>query len=260
MSGRDGSERPTGDSIAAGVGASHDAGHRAIHNAIPIAETFTSIQGEGRLAGMPSFFIRVSGCNLRCAWCDTPYASWNPEGEARSIDSLVDEARRSGVRHVVLTGGEPMIFEPVTELTRRLHEAGFHITIETAGTVLRPVTCDLMSISPKRANSTPGPEHGAWLKRHEERRLNIEPLQQLIDAHPERQLKFVVARADDAAEIESLLARLRGWAKEDILLMPEGVTPPDEARRQLVLGLCLSRGWRYCHRLHIELFGHRRGT
>src|SRR5256885_2235085 len=78
--------------------------------ALPIAETFLSIQGEGKLAGTPSFFIRVSGCNLRCSWCDTPYASWNPEGSPRTIDSLIDEARASGARHAVLTGGEPMIF------------------------------------------------------------------------------------------------------------------------------------------------------
>lgn len=248
------------ESFDARVGLSRHAERRASHDSIPIAETFTSIQGEGRLTGVPSFFIRVSGCNLRCAWCDTPYASWNPEGDSSTIEAIVDEALRSGVRHVVITGGEPMIFDPVTELTGRLHDEGFHITIETAGTVYRPVTCDLMSISPKLANSTPGPEHGAWSKRHEERRLNIEPLQQLLDAHPERQLKFVVSREEDAGEIEALLTRLRGWANEDILLMPEGVTPPDAARRQLVLGLCLSRGWRYCHRLHIELFGHRRGT
>src|SRR5215468_5509616 len=91
---------------------------------VPVAETFTSIQGEGKLTGTPSWFVRLSGCNLRCAWCDTPYASWRPEGSSRTLDDLVEEARANsgggGVRHAVITGGEPMIFPQLTELTRRL--------------------------------------------------------------------------------------------------------------------------------------------
>jgi 7-carboxy-7-deazaguanine synthase len=84
---------------------------------VPISETFVSIQGEGKLAGVPSYFVRVSGCNLRCAWCDTPYASWEPDGGARTIDRVVEEARSAasrGVRHAVLTGGEPMMFAQMT--------------------------------------------------------------------------------------------------------------------------------------------------
>ncbi len=169
--------------------------------AVRIAETFVSIQGEGKLVGTPSWFVRLSGCNLRCTWCDTPHASWSPEGPQRSIDDLVGEAQRSRVRHAVVTGGEPMMFPQVTELTRRLaEEAGLHITIETAGTIVRPVRCDLMSISPKLANSTPAAgdprdPSGAWAVRHEQRRLNVEALQGLLDAHPSPgfQLKFVVA-------------------------------------------------------------------
>ncbi|MFN7022373.1 MAG: 7-carboxy-7-deazaguanine synthase QueE, partial [Phycisphaerales bacterium] len=102
--------------------------------AIPISETFVSVQGEGKLTGLPSWFCRVSGCNLRCGWCDTPYASWTPEGGTRAIDDLVGEARRSGVQHAVLTGGEPMMFPQLAELSARLAgECGMHVTIETAG-------------------------------------------------------------------------------------------------------------------------------
>jgi 7-carboxy-7-deazaguanine synthase len=258
---------------------------------LKIAETFTSIQGEGKLTGVPSFFIRVSGCNLRCVWCDTPYASWNPEGEVRTIDSLLDEANETCVRHVVVTGGEPMLFEPVTELTRRLKEAGLHITIETAGTIDRPVACDLMSISPKLSNSVPDEEWAlaraglapgtpassrppapddrsdavleqarAWAKRHEARRINLEALQGLLDEHSDRQLKFVVQTRQDLAEIDDLLTKLRGVAPEDVMLMPEGVTPPVQEHKQFVAKTCLERGWRYCGRLHIELFGNARGT
>ncbi|MEX2219692.1 MAG: 7-carboxy-7-deazaguanine synthase QueE [Phycisphaerales bacterium] len=251
------------------------------HPTLPISETFSSLQGEGLLTGVPSFFIRVSGCNLRCAWCDTPYASWEPDGGTRPIDALVAEARASGLRHAVLTGGEPMIFDQLPALAAALRAAGLHITIETAGTVFRapPVPCDLMSISPKLSSSTPGVGRlsepiqedprdptGAWRKRHEQRRLNIPALRQLIEAHPAptRQLKFVITPAvpeSDLAEIDALLAQLRpAWTDADILLMPEGVTTPDPAFRRWLAAECLRRNWRYCPRLHIELFGNTRGT
>src|SRR5262249_44631393 len=124
--------------------------------ALKIAELFYSIQGEGGLAGVPSVFVRTSGCNLRCAWWDTPYRSWRPEGSEGTVDRIFEEVRSHPARHVVVTGGEPMIAPEIVALTQRLRDAGLHITIETAGTVFRPVACDLMSISPKLANSTPG--------------------------------------------------------------------------------------------------------
>lgn len=241
---------------------------------LPIAETFVSVQGEGRLTGTPSWFVRLSGCNLRCAWCDTPYASWKPEGQARSIESLIDEARGSGVGHAVVTGGEPMMFEGVADLCAALRRpreaggAGMHVTVETAGTVFREVEADLMSISPKLANSTPSASLEAeigvgWRERHESRRLNIEALGALLAAHPApgRQLKFVVSREEDLAEIEALLALLPGGAPADVLLMPEGVDPAAlEAKRGWVERACAARGWGFCRRLHIELFGNTRGT
>lgn len=265
---------------------------------LPIAETFTSVQGEGRLAGTRSWFVRISGCNLRCAWCDTPYASWKPEGETRSIDSLVEEARASGAAHAVVTGGEPMMFEGVVELCARLraaHEAsggggggaGMHVTIETAGTIFREVEADLMSISPKLANSTPTPgseterEIGTgWSARHEARRLNLDALRRLLDAHPRRpadgapgtpvapggrQLKFVVSRESDIGEIESLIGAInedRGRVRAgDVLLMPEGVTMQAlRSRASWVDREARARGWGVSPRLHIEMFGNTRGT
>jgi len=249
---------------------------------LPIAETYVSIQGEGKLVGVPSFFVRVSGCNLRCRWCDTPYASWKPEGSVRAIEELVAEAKASGVRHAVLTGGEPMMFGELCELSARLATptsgggAGMHVTVETAGTVIPaserwPLTCRLMSISPKLSNSTPRDDlrdpDGVWARRHEERRLNVAVIQRLIDgdggnpaADRDFQLKFVVCTEADLIEADALLARLTGWEPSDVLLMPEGVTPPTPAMKSLVSDACLKRGFRYCPRLHIELFGNRRGT
>lgn len=242
---------------------SEDTGQRPVPP-LPIAETFVSIQGEGTLAGMPSWFVRTSGCNLRCAWCDTPYASWSPEGGARTIDDLASEAIASGVHHAVVTGGEPMIFDAITDLTGALRDASMHVTIETAGTVRRPVACDLMSISPKLASSTPVDDPrdpgGVWQQRHEQRRLDLDALQGLIDDHPARQLKFVACHPTDLDEIDALLARLTGWTAREVMLMPEGVDVETIRSRTWVAEACVQRGWRYCPRLHIDLYGDKRGT
>lgn len=164
-----------------------------------------------------------------------------------------------------------MIFDRVDELLAALHEAGFHITIETAGTFFRTVPFDLMSISPKLSNSDPindarDPD-GKWLKLHQARRINLEALQALIDASRandpksrDLQLKFVVSTPRDIEEIESLLSQLKRWNRDDVLLMPEGVVVPSPEKRAWIVQECMSRGWRYCSRLHIELFGNKRGT
>lgn len=226
-----------------------------------IAEIFTSLQGEGIWMGVPSTFVRVSGCNLRCTWCDTPYASWNPEGPTIALDAILAKVSESDIRHVVLTGGEPMLSEPIEELTRGLRKRGKVITIETAGTVFREVECDLMSISPKLANSTPDTESG-WHERHETTRLDREPLRRLIEAY-DVQLKFVVDpdRPEDFAEIDDILAGLPRVEPDRILLMPEGTDSAILHQRQRALvAFCLQRGWRLAPRLHVDLFGHTRGT
>src|SRR5437868_469678 len=100
-----------------------------------VAEIFYSLQGEGSLVGVPSVFVRTSGCNLRCGWCDTPYTSWKPEGDELSLDEIMQRVGSFAARHVVVTGGEPMIAPEIAALTERLRGNGLHITIETAGTV-----------------------------------------------------------------------------------------------------------------------------
>src|SRR5579859_4706091 len=110
-------------------------------SSLKISEIFYSIQGEGMLAGVPSVFVRLSGCNLRCVWCDTPYTSWKPEGEEMPLGAVLADVRRRWSTHVVVTGGEPMIADQIVELTRGLKELDLHVTIETAGTVYKPVVC-----------------------------------------------------------------------------------------------------------------------
>ncbi|HZA53824.1 MAG TPA: 7-carboxy-7-deazaguanine synthase QueE, partial [Candidatus Udaeobacter sp.] len=111
-----------------------------------ISEIFYSIQGEGRLIGVPSVFIRTSGCNLRCVWCDTPYTSWRPEGKDWTIKEILCEVRKYPSRYVVITGGEPLLAPEIEGLTMALKRTGAHITVETAGTIFKPVACDLVSL------------------------------------------------------------------------------------------------------------------
>jgi 7-carboxy-7-deazaguanine synthase len=228
------------------------------HEPVYIAETFASLQGEGMLVGVPSHFIRTSGCNLRCRWCDTPYTSWLPEGERRAVGELVAEAVASGLRYVVVTGGEPLLQREIGELTAGLRGAGLHVTVETAGTVEPAFECDLLSLSPKTANSDP---QGAWRDRHRRLRSELGPLRRLVRRFPEHQLKFVVAEADDMPEVLELIAALGRIEPARVLLMPEGRSAAEVAQRApLVAALCSNHGFRYTPRLHLDLFGGGRGV
>jgi len=223
-----------------------------------ISETFTSLQGEGTLVGTPSFFIRTSGCNLRCRWCDTPYTSWLPEGVRRPVSDLVGEAVASGVRHVVVTGGEPLLQRSIFELTRGLRSASLHVTVETAGTVNPDFECDLLSVSPKTANSDPG---GAWRERHIRGRRRLDVLRALIGRFEEHQLKFVITGGDDLFEVLELLDDIGPVDRSRVLLMPEGRSAAEVADRSpQVAALCLEHGFRFTPRLHMDLYGGGRGV
>ncbi len=250
-----------------------------------VAEIFRSIQGEGRLTGTESVFVRTSGCNLRCGYCDTSYASWTPEGEELSVDEIlarVGELRASprppflaalpsppdaaspppgDVRHVVLTGGEPMLFAESIPLTARLSAAGWHVTIETSGTLYLPVTCDLMSISPKLSNSTPSPERDPrWTWRHTLNRHAPEVIRRL-GAEYDCQWKFVIDRPGDCGEVEAYLAEFPEIERGRVMLMPQGVDLDALAQKEAWLGpYCDRQGFRLCPRRQIEWFGTVRGT
>jgi 7-carboxy-7-deazaguanine synthase len=228
-----------------------------------ISEIFYSLQGEGELAGVPSVFVRTSGCNLRCNWCDTPYASWRPEGEAMTVTEIMAAVQRHPARHVVLTGGEPMIAPGLHELAAVLKGSGYHITIETAATVPpEGIACDLASLSPKLMNSAPDARlDDAWRRKHEALRWQPEVVRAWLD-HTAYQLKFVVAQPADVAEVEELVAGLGCHVPpEKVLLMPEGTTVESLRTRCGWLGeICKARGFRYAPRLQIELYGNKRGT
>lgn len=227
-----------------------------------LSEVFYSIQGEGKLLGVPSVFVRASGCNLRCTWCDTPYASWNPEGDDVPLDRIVAQVASYGARHAVLTGGEPMIMPEISELAAELKRRGMHITVETAGTVFKPVAVDLASLSPKLSNSTPWErEGGRFAQLHDKQRRRPDVVQSFIDHSPDFQLKFVVSGDQDLVEIDALLAELRGWTPSDVLLMPEGTSVDVlQSRSEWLSDVCKRTGFRYAPRLHVELYGNKRGT
>ena len=228
-----------------------------------VSEIFYSIQGEGVLTGVPSVFVRTSGCNLRCNWCDTPYASWNPEGTQRTVAQIIAEISEHPARHVVLTGGEPMIAKDLPPLASEIKQLGHHITIETAATVAPAgIACDLASLSPKLLNSAPDTRLSAtWRKKHEATRWQPDVVRAWIDDY-QYQFKFVVAQPADVEELEGMLSSLKREIPRDrVLLMPEGTTLEAMRSRAGWLGeVCKSRGYRYAHRLHIELYGNKRGT
>ena len=225
-----------------------------------ISEIFYSIQGEGMLTGVPSVFVRTSGCNLRCTWCDTPYTSWEPAGDNLMLGGILSTVRRFWASHVVVTGGEPMIAPDIVALTEGLKRMDQHITIETAGTVFKPVVCDLMSISPKLSNSTPHErEDGQWAAQHDRLRIQPDVLRQLM-ADYAYQLKFVVKHKNDIAEVKALAEEL-GAEKSRVLLMPEGTDSLTlRERSPWIAEVCKTEGYRFCPRLHIDLYGNKRGT
>ena len=226
-----------------------------------IAEIYLSIQGEGLLTGIESAFVRASGCNLRCWYCDTPYTSWSPEGDDLAVGEIITRVEDLETEHVVLTGGEPMLHAELVPLADALRKAGKHITVETAGTLYLPLACDLMSISPKLANSTPSPlAHSRWTKRHAETRHAPQVIRRLIAEH-DYQFKFVVDSRADCEEVDRYLEEFPEIDRGLVMLMPQGTDADQLAlRAEWLRPYCKSAGLRYCARRHIEWFGLVRGT
>ena len=225
-----------------------------------VAELYASIQGEGHYAGEPSVFVRLTGCNLRCWFCDTPFTSWQPEGTPRSWQSVLEEVLRFSESHVVLTGGEPLLQPDIVPLSAALQHAGKIVTLETAGTVDRPVTADLFSISPKLHNSTPPAARSSrWQTQHEALRDRPEVIRRLLQRGP-YQMKFVVDQPADLKEIENYLQAYPEISGERIWLMPQARSEAEIRERESWLReAARQRGWNYTGRWQIEQFGNVRG-
>jgi 7-carboxy-7-deazaguanine synthase len=240
-----------------------------------ISELFYSIQGEGKRAGKPSFFIRTNFCNLRCGFaggslCDTPYTSWNPDDEKNAgdipIEEIISGVMQVNCRDIVITGGEPAMYAAeLEELAKALKESGeYYITLETNGTYWGGYInyIDLVSVSPKLKSSVP---YGTpFEKMHEKNRLNIESLQNINEYHKQGRLdvqwKFVFTGEDDIEEILELRDKV-GFANRDIYLMPEGTTREQlDAKRLPTIEACIKHGFNYTDRLHILAWGDKRGV
>ena len=224
-----------------------------------INEIFYSLQGEGFFAGIPSVFVRLAGCPLRCRWCDTKYA-WSEEaGREQTISEILRQVRDWPCRFIVITGGEPMVNPDLPELLRQLKAAGKHITIETAGIAYIPdMPCDLMSISPKLSNSLPDEEKVAAI--HRASGLDIAVLNELI-YHYNYQIKFVIDSESDLPEIEETIEKLSNVDSEKVMLMPQAASRDELLKKApVVADLCKRTGYSFCQRLQVLLWNGKRGT
>lgn len=209
-----------------------------------VSKIFSTIQGEGTLQGVPSVFIRLNGCNLNCVWCDLEYDASYTEFQLKSPQEVVAEANSLGLTHVVITGGEPMVQRDIVELTSLLKSQGYHITIETNGTIKRNVKADLLSLSPKLSNS------GMNYKR----RFVKETLDFYFN-HYDYQIKFVISGKCDLKEVEEYIEECPSLNKNKILLMPLASTLQElEKRRKNIIRICMSNNYRYCDRLQLSVW------
>ena len=226
-----------------------------------IAEIYKSVQGEGLLTGTESVFVRTSGCNLRCWYCDTPYTSWKPTGNDLAVNDVVQAVKQWETSHVVITGGEPMLFAELIPVCEQLRELGKHITIETAGTLFLPLPCDLMSISPKFSNSAPAlDDHPLWYRRHQRTRHQPAVIRRMIEQYT-YQLKFVIDSPADCELVHDYLNEFPQIDVDRVYLMPQGATQEVLAEKAKWLEpICQQQGWQFCPRMQIEWFGLSQGT
>jgi 7-carboxy-7-deazaguanine synthase len=212
-----------------------------------VIDIFYSLHGEGFLAGVPSVFVRLAGCPLRCKWCDTKYAWDERSGKDYSIEEICQKVQQWESKFVVITGGEPMVNSDFPELVQKIKQLGKHITIETAGIVFVPgLACDLMSISPKLSNAGSAPEEST--------------LRKLIDDY-KYQLKFVVDSENDLAEIRRTIEIIGNVDCDKVMLMPQAATRNELlAKSPIVAEMCKQTGFVFCQRLQVLLWDNKRGV
>jgi len=219
-----------------------------------VAEIFKTIQGEGTLQGIPSVFIRLFGCNLKCVWCDTIYTNEYKSYDIMELDALLSQVDKFMCHHVVITGGEPLFNMGIIELTAKLKEKGYHITIETNGTIYKEVYCDLLSISPKLSGSVPLNLSKQNQILYNAIRLNINTLKKMTNRY-EYQFKFVIKNLTEVVEVEDIIKKLSLTEISKIFLMP--VTNNRQelfACQKDFIKFCIERNFRYANRLQLQVW------
>ena len=228
------------------------------HNGEP--EIFHSLQGEGVALGTPSVFLRLAVCNLACTWCDTKYTwDWDNYDYSKEVIELsqqqvMDRILALGCRHLVITGGEPLLQQKeLGPLVKALKEGGYTFEVETNGTIapnsslVRDI--DQWNVSPKLSNS------GNSRKQRESPRAMA-----AFAGLPSAYFKFVIASPQDLEEVASAMD-IHRLPRERVLMMPEGRDARSLQQRSLWLSqLCVEHGFRFSPRLHILLWGDKRGT
>lgn len=254
---------------------------------LPISEAYPCIQGEGKLAGVPSIMIRMQGCRLRCMFkdsiCDTWYSSWQPEKGTftfKDIRKVYEE--NNHIQHTIISGGGPTLHkELLPELCEILSEEFFqHITVETEGSEYVDAKINLVSLSPKLRSSVPRP--GEFVKeinrvvtnkdkeQHDKYRCDYKNMRKFLNYQTtldnnyytkrDYQVKFVICTQDDLEEVEEIQREL-GIGNQDIYLMPEGIIDEQlQSKRKWLMELCRDTGYNYTDRLHILAYGNRRGV
>ena len=227
-----------------------------------VSEIFFSLQGEGRLAGVPAVFVRLAGCDLRCRWCDTPYALEASQGQTKSVEEVLQEIGKYDCRYVVVTGGEPLKDKELPGLLNALAQMDKHVTVETVAGSYQEIVCNLISISPKLSNALPKGNEADH--KSQVYQVNIAAIREYIKCY-DYQLKFVVESAEDLAEIEDVLQELGSGEptpidRNKVFLMPQAKTQQQHSQLgPQVAQMCLDKGYRYGPRLQIELWGNQRG-
>lgn len=227
---------------------------------IPVSEIFHSIQGEGIYAGIPSVFLRTYYCNLTCTFCDTKY-TWVNQSKAQEgnefrtmgYDDIINKLESFRCKHLVITGGEPLLHQrQINELCYLLKLLNYFIEIETNGTI-EPTqntldNIDCFNVSPKTSNSN--------VEVHA--RTNENALLKFIDSG-KAYFKFVISSPKDIQEVLEIVQRVN-ISRKKILLMPEADNPFDlKARSEWLIEECKKLNVRYSPRLHIQLYGNKRG-
>lgn len=213
-----------------------------------VSEIFYSVQGEGVSVGVPSVFVRFVGCNLQCKWCDTPYAS---RKYAKGIDigfiDIMSEIKKYPCKNVVLTGGEPLIQSAITELCEDLRTFGYHIAIETNGTVIPngylKAYVDEWNISPKLRNS--GNSVGNYNS------IKTFPVEKSW-------YKFVVGNESDVEDVDKFANEFK-LPNERVILMPEARTKNQlQWKSKQIIELCKEHGYRFSSRIQVQIYGKKR--